>query len=811
MATVTPRMPDGKKLSFAKVAAAGTKDNISSRVANLAPVTKPPQEHSVPRPVIPLAPVPAAAAAAKSSKAAAAMASPPTSHPTAQSMHTPKMSKQQPYDGANQDGVDCIEVGMNHMVLEQKTPNLVVNGTSPTAVDRIGRGIFPHKDASGSSEDKTDSNSDLGTKPPSLDGKSVASGTTFALDEKESLRPDDSASMIAAAEDDDAFSTRGSILAGSRMGSENRVGRIQIGEMPLATRPIPTVYESQDPEATGQAGPSTQQAPVEPKMLLGAPDGTTDAINNALYGQNPDEKLLEAMNSPKDRLFLLRLEKEVIEFVQNSKEPFIDLPPCNSFCRLLTHKLADYYHMTHSYESSTSGAGSVRIFRTPFCRVPPSLASIAAVNPTGSTPPPAILPRKIMRRGEEGGTASTSANASKATSEVGSDGKEKSGSKERLTREEREEAYNRARERIFGTSETTGESTPENDDSNGMSRASSLSAKNKSAMGKRKLHKRGDDNEGFETRSQYAAYYGHPRQPWQPQYVPITGNMDSQYNPQMQPQAQQQQPPPVFNSQVPAGFMPNHGQFTGTPTSTGYQYGNMGVYNMPQGMQAPYPPQMNRSSGPVQPYAQPPMPAAPMPTTPQQSWQQSYMAAPGANYQQRPPVPPGSGPGGPGTSPSIPYAFGQLPVNVNPKDPKSQHPIPGSYSRQHAFNPKTQSFVPSASNMMPMAPQAYGQGPMHGSPQIQNAPVYTGYGQQFAGGFGMARQASGSGMPPGYPAAAVPAPMPPHPSHMPNKHQVPHGPAGPGSPTGNPSTNFSHLPNYGNPATLPQKPLNPGL
>lgn len=53
---------------------------------------------------------------------------------------------------------------------------------------------------------------------------------------------------------------------------------------------------------------------------------------------------------------------------------FTDIPPTNSFCRMLTHKLADYYKLTHSFDAA---AGVVRIFRTPFCQVPPSLASIA--------------------------------------------------------------------------------------------------------------------------------------------------------------------------------------------------------------------------------------------------------------------------------------------------------------------------------------------------------------------------------------------------------------------------------------------------
>lgn len=91
---------------------------------------------------------------------------------------------------------------------------------------------------------------------------------------------------------------------------------------------------------------------------------------------------------------------------------------------MLTHKLADYYHMTHSYEPHI---GSVRIFRTPFCRVPPSLAQMVPqpVASTDSTPPPAVLPRKIMRRGQDDDGGLLSAGASKPTSESGSDAKDK--------------------------------------------------------------------------------------------------------------------------------------------------------------------------------------------------------------------------------------------------------------------------------------------------------------------------------------------------------------------------------------------------
>jgi hypothetical protein len=205
----------------------------------------------------------------------------------------------------------------------QPPPNLVVNGSLAGMAERsakAGNSQTPSDDTS----QRADSSSELGTKPPSLDGKSITSGTTFALDEKESLRPDESASVKAAAEDDDSFSIRGSYIAGSRMGSDlaARMHRIQIGDMPPRALPVhhlPAGNKSQG-VGTPQSGISDKQTPADSKAALGGGTATPDGLApNAFYSQNPDEKLLEAMQSPKDRIFLLRLEQQVIEFVQDSK------------------------------------------------------------------------------------------------------------------------------------------------------------------------------------------------------------------------------------------------------------------------------------------------------------------------------------------------------------------------------------------------------------------------------------------------------------------------------------------------------------
>lgn len=220
----------------------------------------------------------------------------------------------------------------------------------------------------------------------------------------------------------------------------------------------------------------------------------------------------------------------------------------------------------------------------------------------------------------------------------------------------------------------------------------------------------------------------------------------------------------------------------------------------------------------------------PMQTPPQsqQGWQ-----VPNGNsspYQSR------ATPTGPG---GIPYAFGALPVNVNPNDPKSQHPIPGSFNR--AFNPRTQSFVPGNGlpSMPPPPPGTYNNGfvppQQQGSPQI--APQYMNYNGYQAGppmgqtpyasngnGYGMMRQGSNNSLPP-YPG---PPHNPQYPQHLPQHaqqhvphipqlplhpptqgyHHLPQMPNKPAIPQGPSMHNrtFNNLPNYGNPATLPQKP-----
>ncbi|KAI9048510.1 hypothetical protein LZ554_007344 [Drepanopeziza brunnea f. sp. 'monogermtubi'] len=788
MATA-PMSADPSRLSFAKVAASAGNNNATlgsfARVASSSTLRDPRKENF---------PVPAQKESTegsiqshrptyiKSTDELATLQEEEHSNPAdngprssrGENVHPPVLRSET--SNAETKLIDAVKA----LNVDSEMPSLVVNGSGVSVANPKPEGI------EGLTEDifqRTDSGSELGTKPPSLDGKSITSGTTFALDEKESLRPDDSAS-VKAAEDDDTFSGRGSIVAGSRIGSEAaaRAYRAQFYEAPDRRSVQPTQERQGQGINTPQSGSSQQTTDDgKSKPLVGASD-VPDAFN-LFYRQTPDEKLLEALESPKDRIFLLRLEQDVIEFVKDSKEPFIDLPPCNSFCRLLTHKLADYYHMTHQVDAV---AGAVRIFRTPFCRLPPSLTSISNPPTTGNTPPPTMPAMKIMRRGGDIGIS-----PSKATSEAGSDGKEKSlSAKEKQTREEREAKYNEARARIFGKEEVSGDVTPDIEEGNEMSRSSSVSAKDRAAQNKKPKppKQRRDDSESFDRRSQYTPFY--PQQPQAPTWVaqaqtPYMGGMASQpYNGAVQ-------------TSYPSAMAPQYTQPTQQYNPALGNNGSMQPYNaMPQYSQQSTQQRYQPHSAPITSYGTPNQ--SPQISTQQWPQQAGYQTG----YQNQAPVR--------GPPSAVPYAFGQLPNAVNPADPKSQHPIPGSFNR-HAFNPKTQSFVPNNPGLpIPQSMSHHGsphQGsphhgsshhgsPHHGSPHLPyNAFAPT--QQQFSNGMGynMIRQGSNNSLP-SYHAS-------PHMSHRPMMQQgVPQGlPM-----QGMPQQIGTHLPNYGNPSTLPPKP-----
>ncbi|KAK4985345.1 hypothetical protein LTR50_006022 [Elasticomyces elasticus] len=676
--------------------------------------------------------------------AASACLPPPPRHETNTTTNTTnRQEPTSPSPVGNGMVVGATQEQRNVQSSAMKTPKLVQLSPREAAIPQISRLTRPTASARGA-ETSTKSTEDVlpadaaqrlavneenGTllslsdgsgKPSSLDGKSVASGTTFALDEKESLRPDDSAS-VKAVEEDDLFSPPGSATADSRIGSDTgaRAFRDQLREIQSMGVPVARRVGASTRFAPPANTPGASLYNPPPVVIAGQLPPQESAQNGTACDNvdpRPDEKLLEALESPRDRLFVLKLEQDIIDFVKDSKEHSLELPQCNSFYRMLAHKLADYYLLGHAVDGSMS---SVHLFKTADCRISAPLTGITNPSTAASTPPPVIPARKILRR-----------EASKATSEAdGDSGNDDQKSKALMSREEREAKYKEARLRILGSAEVT-DSPPEKEDS----RPSSGAGKKKS-----KRHRK-DSDDGFEARSAYGPLYAptyapktltnatpdttyydsYGNTPAMPQFYGSDGyaapDQDQGYSAMMQQE--------TFEYSWPAQAYETNGPIAGYTSPDGFQQTGYDLSNDFQRAVSFQSPNVVSQTSPV------------IMASPADNYSGGYQAQVAENGQAwfLPPAQnhyqlsqntfsqPQMNYSNHSVSSSVQstqnlYPYGQLPTPsyigaTQYRNP--QHPIPGSFNRQQ-FNPQSQSFVPgrTGSNNRHAFP------PQMGSPQRQ--------------------------------------------------------------------------------------------
>lgn len=279
--------------------------------------------------------------------------------------------------------------------------------------------------------------------------------------------------------------------------------------------------------------------------------------------------------------------------------------------------------------------------------------------------------------------------------------------------------------------------TIDTEDGNGMSRSSSVSGKAKPQKNRRKQHR--NDSEPFDVRSAYQPIYPtEPQQfaPWQ------SAPMLQQQFPGVTAYGQQQKAYPIPPI---SGYVPQGPQMMAQSA-----YGGMQQQNG-QGMPIPYQNQSPLSQSYGSPMQSPPQQASFSPWTAPgyQPQQQMTQQMPMQQPQQYTPRNPAAMP-----AQTIQYPYGQLPATINPQDPKSQHPIPGSFNR-HAFNPKTQSFVPGGGLRGGQLQQPIGSN--QSSPQMQqyNMAGNMGFAPPQAPfmGYNMSRQSSNTSIPSSYHAS----------------------------------------------------------
>ena len=580
--------------------------------------------------------------------------------------------------------------------------------------------------STGSADSNGDDQSQLSnssTKQRSFETKSMASVTTFAMDEKESIRPDDSAS-VRAGDDDDLVST---LSRNTSFHQESSVimptlrGGAGVPGLPLAiaARRYPTMINP--PRFGDLEPPPVPQSEVDqsPSSSAVAEQPEEPNVREPPPPVSPDEKLLDALASAKDRLSILQLEERLLAFVRQSNIDFMDLPPQNSYARLLAHKLADYYSLLHRINED---GASIRIFRTNASTLPTPLTILAHSIPVGSSQslPTAM---KIMRRAGVGprqlsttnSTAPSSSGVpSKTTSEAGhseeavtspTEASTPSRNKSNMTRDEREAQYKAARERIFGDFQelAVGENVSTGENSASMSRSSSSSGKKKTRRQKT------PKDDSFDSRSAFVAGYGgvhvQPVQPLQPAYQTqqyLTHPYQNQYDPSLSSygtqidygstptqsynfdQSMPMTSPATFGPMSPQSFSmleawPNmqpqqgNGYFNNHQPSTGYQQSmspmmpqvsNQYVQQAPPSMQYPTGWANAQYPNPYQPQMSPMQPAA--------NWQ---------NFQ--------------------PQQYSQMPNQFGMTSPMSPQPQVSSHYNRSLFNPQTRSFIPGGPGTRP--------------------------------------------------------------------------------------------------------------
>lgn len=184
----------------------------------------------------------------------------------------------------------------------------------------------PQSAESGESlEDDRSHLSNSSTKLQSFDTKSMASVTTFAMDEKESIRPDDSAS-VRAVEDDETSNAPSRELNFHRdpepfVQNARNNSRPNTSSVTMAARRYHTLTLTNPPRFGDlPVDPIVQQEHDHQSQAESSVTQPSDSHERASsLPMAPDEKLLDALATPKDRLPLLQLEEKFLGFIANSE------------------------------------------------------------------------------------------------------------------------------------------------------------------------------------------------------------------------------------------------------------------------------------------------------------------------------------------------------------------------------------------------------------------------------------------------------------------------------------------------------------
>ncbi|XP_060714964.1 R3H domain-containing protein 1 isoform X6 [Tachysurus vachellii] len=136
-------------------------------------------------------------------------------------------------------------------------------------------------------------------------------------------------------------------------------------------------------------------------------------------------------NNPRDRMMLLKLEQDILDFISNNESHKRKFPPMTSYHRMLLHRVAAYFGLEHNVDQSGK---SVIINKTSNTRIPDQkFSEHIKDDKTDDFQKRYILKRDSLSLDQEDGRLRMRLKDDRRSKSI----------------EEREEEYQRARERIF--------------------------------------------------------------------------------------------------------------------------------------------------------------------------------------------------------------------------------------------------------------------------------------------------------------------------------------------------------------------------
>ncbi|CAH1241634.1 R3HDM1 [Branchiostoma lanceolatum] len=270
---------------------------------------------------------------------------------------------------------------------------------------------------------------------------------------------------------------------------------------PPATPDPPTVEQKQSPTKelkSQESGDSACSGLTTPRSTASlSRDSSQDKEYTDFTGVDLHQFIVDTLkNNPRDRMMLLKLEKDCIELINEEKTHQKTFPPMTSYHRMLVHRVAAYFGMDHNVDSTGK---AVIINKTCNTRIPEQkFSEHIKDNSRGEEP----QRRQILQRDRE-----SSSEKEESTSSVDTD----SGFRSRSSRQSSQEDTPRWHDYGRPWSSTDSDTSTNRIQRPTVTKASSFGGTpmlargdsgDRSGRGSGKLSKQGSDASGSIARSQ---------------------------------------------------------------------------------------------------------------------------------------------------------------------------------------------------------------------------------------------------------------------------------------------------------------------